>query len=370
MSPRIRNYGIAVAATLLAWVVDILLEERFSESSGGLYVAAALLSTWIGGWGPGLLAVGLTVGLNLAFYDHPELSLAVGVHGFERLILFSAVSLVISALAARVRTDQQELRELNGRLEKMVEKRTAALNESNRQLEAFCYTLAHDLRAPLRAIEGFAEILMIDHGSELPADTANGVQRIRNSAERMGRLILDLLAYTELSRENVQKRSVDLEGAIRRVLRLFADEIDKAHAEISIKLSATQIMGDPAGIERVLINLITNALKFSSPNRPLRVQIISEAELPNVRVSIIDNGIGIDPRYRERIFGVFERLSPADNPGTGIGLAIVKRSVEKMGGTVGVESSLGEGSRFWFRLTAAPVGPSVPVPELAGHEQV
>ena len=97
-------------------------------------------------------------------------------------------------------------------LEKMVEKRTAALNESNRQLEAFCYTLAHDLRAPLRAIEGFAEILMIDHGSELPADTANGVQRIRNSAERMGRLILDLLAYTELSRENVQKRSVDLEG--------------------------------------------------------------------------------------------------------------------------------------------------------------
>ncbi len=143
MSPRIRNYGVAVLATLLAWTVDILLEERFTESSGGLYVAAALISTWLGGMGPGLVAVGLTVGLNLAFYDHPELSLAVGVHGFERLILFSVVALVVSGLAARVRKDQQELRELNDRLEKMVVKRTAALNESNRQLEAFCYpTLA------------------------------------------------------------------------------------------------------------------------------------------------------------------------------------------------------------------------------------
>jgi signal transduction histidine kinase len=370
MSSRIRKYGIAALATLFAWLVDILLEERFSESSGGLYVAAALLSTWIGGWGPGLLAVGLTVGLNLTFYDRPELSLAVGAHGFERLILFSVVALVTSGLAARVRKNQQQLRELNARLEKMVQIRTAALNESNRQLEAFCYTLAHDLRAPLRAIEGFAEILMIDHGSELPANIANGVQRIRNSAERMGRLILDLLAYTELSRENFQKRPVDLDAAVRKILRLFADEIERTHAEISIKLSATRILGDPTGIERVLINLIANSLKFSSPNRPLRVRILSEAESPDVRVSIVDNGIGIDPRYRERIFGVFERLSAADNPGTGIGLAIVKRSVEKMGGTVGAESTLGEGSRFWFQLSAAPELPPVPVTELAGHEQV
>ncbi len=178
---------------------------------------------------------------------------------------------------------------------------------------------------------------MIDHGSELPAGTAKGVQRIRNSAERMGRLILDLLAYTELSRENFQKRPVDLDAAVTQSLRrLFADEIESTHAEISIELSTARILGDPTGIERVLVNLITNALKFSSPDRPLCLRILSEAEPPNVRVCIIDNGIGIDPRYRERIFGVFERLTPADNPGTGIGLAIVKRGASrKWAGTVG-----------------------------------
>ena len=370
MPSRIRNYGIAVATTFLAWTVDILLQEQFSESSVGLYVAAALVSTWIGGWRPGLLAVGITIGLNLVFYNHPDLSLAVGVHGFDRLALFTVVGIVTSGLAARVRKNQQQLRELNSQLEDMVNKRTAALNESNRQLEAFCYTLAHDLRAPLRAIEGFSEILMTDHASEIPADAAKGISRIRNSAERMGRLILDLLAYTNLSRENFQMQSVDLNIITRKILRLFADEIDRTHAEISIELAVTRVMGDPAGIERVLINLVANALKFSSPGRPPGVRIISEMEPPQVRVSVIDNGIGIDSRYRDQIFGVFQRLSPADNPGTGIGLAIVKRSIEKMGGSVGVESTLGTGSRFWFKLSAATEAQPVLVRELAGHEQV
>ena len=370
MSLRIRNYGIAVFTTLLAWAVDILLQERFSESSGGLYVAAALASTWIGGWGPGLLAVGLTVGLNLAFFDHPYLSMAVGVHGFERLILFTVVAMVISGLVARVRKNQQQLRELNLQLEDMVKKRTAALNESNRQLEAFCYTLAHDLRAPLRAIEGFADILISDNGSALDAQTAVSVRRIRNSAERMGRLILDLLAYTDLSRENFKKQSIDLNRISQRVVRIFSDEIERTGAKISLEFSTTHVMGDPTGVERVLVNLIANALKFSSPDRPLRVRIVSEKQSPNVRISVIDNGIGIEPRFRDRIFGVFERLSPADNPGTGIGLAIVKRSVEKMGGTVGVESTPEFGSRFWFQLPAVAPAQPVAVPELAAHEQV
>jgi signal transduction histidine kinase len=370
MSSRIRNYGIAVLTTMLAWGVDILLQERFSESSGGLYVAAALATTWIGGWGPGLLAIGTTIGLNIAFLNHPYLSLAVGVHGFERLILFTVVALVVSGLAARVRKNQKQLRELNSQLENKVKQRTAALNESNRQLEAFCYTLAHDLRAPVRAIEGFAEILVIDHGSEMTADVSKGLRRIRNSAERMGRLILDLLAYTNLSRENFQKQSVDLEPITRKVLRIFSDEIVRTQAEISVELSTRSVLADPMGIERVLIHLVANALKFSSPGRSPRVQIISELEAPYVRISVIDNGIGIDPRYQDRIFGVFERLSPGDDCSTGIGLAIVKRSVEKMGGTVGMVSTPGVGSRFWFELSPAADKPPVPAPELATREQV
>jgi signal transduction histidine kinase len=351
--------------------VDILLEERFSESSVGLYLAAALVSTWFCGWGSGWLAIGLSIGLNLTFYDHPYLSLAVGVHGFERLILFTVVAIVVTGLAARVRKNQQQLRDLNTQLENKVKERTAALNESHRQLEAFCYTLAHDLRAPLRAIEGFADILRIDHGRGMTGEAAKDVTRIRNSAERMGRLILDLLAYTELSRENIEKRPVDLETVALRVLRIFTDEIERIGAEISVELPAKDVLGDPAAIERVLMHLLANALKFSRPDRPLRVRISSEKEPSGVRISVVDNGIGIDPRFRERIFGVFERLSPSDNPaGTGIGLAIVKRSVEKMGGTVGVESTPGAGSHFWFKLPAAAPSKPQPAPELAAHEQV
>jgi len=355
MSSQIRKYAVAVLTVALAWGVDILLQEKFSESSAGLYLAAALVSTWLGGLGPGLLAIGLTIGLNLVFSSHAELSLAVGAYGYERLMLFTGVALVVSSLADRIRCHQEQLAALNAQLEDKVNQRTAALNESNRQLQAFCYTLAHDLRAPLRAIEGFSNLLISDHGPKLDSDTTVAIQRIRNSAERMGRLILDLLAYTDLSRDDFQRTAVDLNAVTRRILRVFSDEIARARAEISVEFPVAYVMADPSGVERVLMNLVANALKFSNPDRRLCLRICSEKEPPNVRISVVDNGIGIDPRFRERIFGVFERLSPQDNPtGTGIGLAIVKRSVEKMSGTVGVESTPGVGSRFWFKLAGRP----------------
>jgi signal transduction histidine kinase len=206
----------------------------------------------------------------------------------------------------------------------------------------------------LRSIQGFADLLVMDHGAKLDAEARTGVERIRNSAERMGRLILDLLAYTDLGRADFQKQVVDLEAVCREVLRTFADEIQKIDAEVSVKLPARYVLADRAGVERVLVNLMTNALKFSDQHRRLRIQVFSEKRQSHVRISVADNGIGIDPRFRHRIFGVFERLSPGgSSTGTGIGLAIVKRSVEKMGGCVGMESTPDEGSCFWFELSEA-----------------
>jgi signal transduction histidine kinase len=345
------TYAMALGTTLAAWAADILLKNYFNESSPGLFIAAALVSAWYGGLGPGLVAVILTVGLNLIFYSHPYLSMAVGVHGFERLIIFAAVGLLVSWLTARTRRSEHLLRRLSQNLEEQVDRRTTALAESNRRLESFCYTLAHDLKAPLRSIQGFAQLLLSDHGPLLDSESRDHVERMRNSAERMGRLIEDLLGYTELERTTFRRQSVDLGEICQDALRLLGDEIKRTHADVSVELSSGRVQGDPNGVECAMVNLLGNALKFVHPDRLPRIRILTERKRPNVRVWIEDNGIGLDPKYGERIFGVFQRLPGTnDRPGTGIGLAMVKKSVEKMGGSIGVESTPGTGSRFWFEL--------------------
>lgn len=366
MSSRIKTYGLATVLTALAWLGDVLLKEHFPQSSGGLYVAAALISTWVGGLGPGLLAMALTAAINLIFFDRPYLSLAVGVHGFDRLIFFTALALVVSLL----RRNQTVLNEVNSKLEEKVKMRTAALNESNKQLEAFCYTLAHDLRAPSRAIQGFADMIVADHRGQLDDQVREGLERIRNSAERMGRLTLDLLTYTELSRADYRKQPVDLEAVCRSVSRLYSDEIARTKATVTVEVSSQWVLGDPAGVERVLVNLFGNALKFTRPGHFPVVRLSAELRNGSVRVSVEDQGVGLDPKYSERIFGVFERLATTGSTTeTGIGLAIVKRSVEKMGGIVGVESEPGKGSRFWFELPKAerPVAPESGTLTISGH---
>lgn len=344
---RIEAYELAALTTVLAWLIDMLLGNRLTHSSGGLYVAAAFISTWFGGMGPGLLAISLTAAINLIFFDHPDLALAVGVHGFDPLLFFVVVALAVSL----VRRQQKLVSVLNSELEDKVEKRTAALNESNQRLEAFCYTLAHDLKAPLRSIQGFADLVISDYSTGLCEEARNAVERIKNSAERMGQLIADMLAYTRLTREDFRKQSVDLEQVWQAVLQTFADEIATRKVEVSADLPAKYVQGDPVGLERILVNLLGNALKFGHPQRTPRIRLFTESKSPNVRISLEDNGIGVERQYWERIFGVFERLCSREGPeGTGIGLAIVKRSVEIMGGKTGVESTPGVGSCFWFEL--------------------
>ena len=249
-----------------------------------------------------------------------------------------------------VRKEERRLREA---LEIQVADRTGALGKSNAQLDAFAYTISHDLRAPLRAMEGFARILLDDFGDQLGTKGERFANRIVLAAERMEKLINDLLAYSRLQRYDAKLRVVD-----PKPLALTA--ADEARAEqggkVTIEISDTlpPVLAEPVVLGQVLSNLVSNAAKFRKPEEHGQVRISASREGDRVRLWVEDNGIGIAPEHQAGIFNVFERLHGEETyPGTGIGLAIVKKGAECMGGSSGVESTPGVGSRFWVELATA-----------------
>lgn len=299
-------------------------------------------------------AVTFVFGDSKRTYTVEDLSLAKGLGeraglAVDNALLYRAAQ---QEIAERRRVEEQ-IHQLNQELEERVRRRTQALEESNQQLEAFTYTVAHDLRAPLRAMQGFSQALIEDYAGRLDATGRDYVLRITNAAQRMDGLIQDLLAYSRLSRTQLKTEPVDLESVLDRVLMTFASEIRSKHALIEVGRPLPAVWAHPSTLEHVLANLVSNALKFVNPGTAPRVRILAEERGGTVCLSVIDQGIGVDPQYHERIFGVFERLhGPETFPGTGIGLAIVRKGVERMGGRVGVESQPGQGSKFWVKLRA------------------
>jgi len=244
---------------------------------------------------------------------------------------------------------ERKIQDLNMRLEKQV----AALTEVNKELDAFSYSIAHDLRSPLRSMQGFAEILIEDYAPKLGLEGAELARRIIWSSTRLDRLLSDLLAYSRLTSADLSRIPINLDEALADVLfSLEKDTRDKA-AVVEVQKPLGWVHGHPATVTQVLANLITNALKFMASGRTPQIQIGSTRYDKRVRLSVQDNGIGIEPEYHAKIFGLFERLHPSQEyPGTGIGLALVRKGVERMGGRVGIESEPGKGSTFWVDLPA------------------
>ncbi len=237
---------------------------------------------------------------------------------------------------------------------KISEDRRVKLVAANGELEAFASTISHDLRAPLRAMQGMATALKQDFGPQLPAEARGYTDRIIDASERMDQLIQDLLAYSRINLGEFQLESVDLKSVVDETGRMLASMSQERNAVVEVTGAFPPVWGNRALALQAISNLVMNALKFTAPGTVPQVTINGGAAGGRLRLAVSDSGIGIAPQYHERIFKMFERLhTAAEYPGTGVGLAIVQRAVARMGGTFGLESELGKGSCFWIELPLA-----------------
>lgn len=252
------------------------------------------------------------------------------------------------------KTAEFALQHLNETLEQRIEQRTAQLTEINQELEAFTYTVSHDLRAPLRIMQGFSQALEEDYGDRLDEVAASYIQNISESAVRMDHLIHDLLTYSRLNRTQIQLQPTDLNDVIVTALQQLSATLQETQAIVDVSPQLPSVIAHRATLIQIIVNLISNAIKFVEPETQPIVKISAQIHENSVRLSVEDNGIGIADKYHDRIFGVFERLHGIEAfPGTGIGLAIVRKGIDRMGGTVGLESQLDHGSHFWISLPLA-----------------
>jgi signal transduction histidine kinase len=256
-------------------------------------------------------------------------------------------------------TAEDELRESERRHRALA----TQLQQANEELERFAYSVSHDLRAPLRTMQGFAHALIQNFGDRLPAEARDYAQRIIASGQQSEVLIRDLLAYSRLSIEEIQLEPIELGQVVETVLDQLEGDVRESGAQLSVGTPLPVALGQATILVQVIANLISNAIKFVQLGRAPEIRIRAEEGAQAVRLWIEDNGIGIPAGQEDRIFRVFERLTESGGrPGTGIGLAIVRRGMERMGGRAGVAAKpAGEGSAFWVEIPRAgdkrrPVG--------------
>lgn len=257
---------------------------------------------------------------------------------------------IVEDISDRKQTETLLL-QLNESLEIRVRERTAELEEVNASLKEFAYSVSHDLRAPLRSIQGFAQVLQEDYTNELDATGIDYLQRIQSATKQLDRLIQDLLQYSQISRAKLQLEPVNLSAVIAEALSQLNAELRQTNAQVTVVEPLPVVWGNHSVLLQVMVNLVLNAIKFIDANIEPQVRIWAETQPKFVRLWVQDNGIGIPPEKHKQIFRVFERLHGEETyPGTGVGLAIVRKAVERMGGKVGVESQVDRGSRFWVDL--------------------
>jgi light-regulated signal transduction histidine kinase (bacteriophytochrome) len=332
------RYVFALLLTFICLSLTVLIAHFTDLGMFQLAVVGVVLSAWYGGLGPGLLSSFLLTLGTAYFLLEPRFSLLVaGLADVLQLGVFVLISAVMSVLSEARYKAEESLRE-----------RTAELEAANQELEAFSYSVSHDLRSPLRAIDNHARVAL--ETSPLLDRVEQALQSIRETAQQMGQLVDDLLAFSRLGRQPLKKRRTDPVPLVRLVLEELRDEQEGRSVEISIgELPVCE--ADPNLLKIIFTNLVHNALKFTRKRDHVCIEVGFQANGDRPVYYVKDNGIGFNMQFTQQLFGIFQRLHRDDDfEGTGVGLAIVQRIIHRHGGQIWAEAELDKGATFYFTL--------------------
>jgi signal transduction histidine kinase len=375
-SQRIRSpilrYGLSVASVAIGlWLALTLQYYQFRDVELPVLTMSIALTTWYAGIGASVVAIVLALACFNYFFAEPLYTFDVSASDLPYFVVFIMWALIVAWFSAAGRRIENGLRQARDRLQLELDQRkrredeirqlnqelakqAAELEASNKELESFAYSVSHDLRAPLRHVVGYSELLQKQASSSLDDKSRRYMQTILESAKRMGNLIDDLLGFSRIGRAETKKAAVNLEQLVREVVAELRQET--SGRDIDWKIGALPMCyGDRSMVKIVLVNLVSNAVKFTRLRSRAEIQLGCVDRLENqVEVFVRDNGAGFDMQYVNKLFGVFQRLHRSEEfEGTGIGLATAQRIIHRHGGEMRAEGAVDQGATFYFSLPKA-----------------
>ena len=344
----VAHYGLAVVSVAVAVGLSLPLQYyEFRAAPVPVLSFAIAVTAWYAGNGPAVTAIVLSALCFDYFFTEPYYSFAITSRDLPYFCVFTIWGLIVAGFSAVRRRVEESLRQAQEELAK----RAVELQVANKELEAFAYSVSHDLRAPLRHVVGYAELLQRHAASALDDKANRYLHTMLESAKRMGTLIDDLLGFSRIGRAATNKVAVDLEQLVAQVIAELAQ--DTTGRDIGWTIGALPVCyGDRAMLRMVFVNLLANAVKFTGQRSRAEIEIgCSHQEKNQIKIFVRDNGAGFDMRHVNKLFGVFQRLHlPEEFEGTGIGLATVQRIVHRHGGTCWAEGAVDRGATFYFTL--------------------